>query len=278
MRGYPALAAREIEAVDRLLARVLARPELGTDQVSLFGSRARRAHDRASDLDLLFLCRVPPRHRDEAARAIEAEAAAVAGRTHVPIETWTVTTRELRRGRRTPMLVDACRDAIPLWPPGAPPLRLRFTPADAVFCADRLLRWVEEGGGAVQTALEQGRAQDAARRSRDDIARMATAALLLTGDTRHRGAGSLARFEVVFVAPRLVSAAVLPALAWAASAYPDENRRGPRAPASEEAVRTASRGYALAGIMETHTVPMLLQRTADLRRHDVRRRCSPLFR
>lgn len=267
MSGRPAiLGGREMEALDRLLARTVAEPRLAVVRVSVFGSRARRAHGPDSDLDLLFLCRLPGRRRAAAARRIEDEAAAVAGETGVPIETWTVPTGELRRGRRTPMLVDACRDAVPLWPPGAPPLRIRFTPADALFCAERLLRWVESGGPCVREALADGRLADAARRSRDDIARMATAALLLTGETRHRRAGSLRRFEIAFVGPRLVPATVLPALAWAANAYPDEEDRGPRASVSEEAVRTASRGYALAGIMETHTVPVILQRMADLRR------------
>src|SRR5690606_19678686 len=123
-------------------------------------------------------------------------------------------------GSRTPMLVDALDDGIPLWPPGAPPIRIAFTPADAAFCASCLIDWIDAGGAIARHALARGRHADAAARIRDDITRMATAALLLDGDTRHRHVGSLRRFAEKWIATGRVSTHVFPALEWAASAYP----------------------------------------------------------
>src|SRR5690606_41207397 len=97
---------------------------------------------------------------------------------------------------------------LPLWPPGAPPIRLPFTEADAHFCAGCLLDWVYEGGTVARAALADGRWADAARRARDDITRLATAALLLEGDTRHRNVGSLRRFRRRFVQTGVMPPAV----------------------------------------------------------------------
>src|SRR5690606_4433850 len=131
--------------------------------------------------------------------------------TALRVEPWAVPAADLAVGRRPPRLVDALDDGIPLWPPGAPPIRLAFTPADAVFCAGCLIDWVDAGGAIARRALAEGRRADAAIRIRDDITRMATAALLLDGDTRHRRAGSLHRFARRWIATGLVSSYVLPA-------------------------------------------------------------------
>jgi hypothetical protein len=66
------------------------------------------------------------------------------------------------------MLVDALADGRTLWPPRAPPLRIAFMPEDALFCASRLLEWVEHGGPLSRRALTRGDRGTAAARARDD--------------------------------------------------------------------------------------------------------------
>lgn len=264
MRGPP-LSPAEAAAVDALLERAAAMAWPPLAHAALFGSRARRDHDRSSDVDVLLVCRVAPWNRAAAASIHLALAEEVSRATGVPIEPWTVASADLARGSRTPMLVDAVADSIPLWPAGAPPLRAPFTPADAVFCAQRLLEWVEAGGADAKRALIEGRWADAARRARDDITRLATAALLLTGDTRHRRIGSLRRFEQVFVCTGRVSAGVLAALRWAEAAFPPDGGRGQEDPAAMPgAVRTADRGCRLAAVLEAELVIPLLGRAAAL--------------
>lgn len=261
----PGLSRAEAAALDTLLERAaeLAWPPLA--HAALFGSRARGDHDGSSDVDVLLVCRVAPWNRAAAASIHLALTAEVSASTGVPIEPWTVSTADLARGSRTPMLADAVADSIPLWPRGAPPLRAPFTAADAVFCAERLLEWVEAGGAEARRALVEGRWADAARRARDDITRLATAALLLTGDTRHRRVGSLRRFEQVFVRTGRVSARVLGALRWAEAAYPGDGGRGEEDPApTPRAVRTADRGCRLAAVLESELVMPLLARAASL--------------
>ena len=261
----PLLSRAESAAVGALLQRAteLAWPPLS--HAALFGSRARGDHDRSSDVDLLLVCRVAPWNRATAAAIHEALAEEVSRRTGVPIEPWTVSAADLVRGSRTPMLADAVADSIPLWPPGAPPLRAPFTPADAVFCAERLLEWVEAGGAEAKRALVEGRWAEAARRARDDITRLATAALLLVGDTRHRRLGSLRRFEQVFVRTGRVPARVLEALRWAEAAFPPDGGRGQENPApTAKAVRTADRGFRLAAVLESELVIPMLERAAIL--------------
>jgi len=261
----PGLSGAEAAAVAALLARAtgLAWPPLA--HAALFGSRARGDHDRSSDLDILLVCRVAPWNRSAAAGIHLALAEEVSRRSGVPIEPWTVSSADLARGSRTPMLVDAAEDSISLWPPGAPPLRALFTPADAVFCAGRLLEWVEAGGTEAKRALVEGRWADAARRARDDITRLATAALLLAGDTRHRRVGSLRRFERDFVRTGRVSPRVLDALRWAEAAFPRDGGRGQEDPAvTPAAIRTADRGCQLAAELESELVVPLLDRAASL--------------
>ncbi|HEX9107118.1 MAG TPA: nucleotidyltransferase domain-containing protein, partial [Longimicrobiales bacterium] len=151
------LSRREAAAVDALLSVVTRLDWPPLAHVALFGSRARGDHDRSSDVDVLLVCRVPPWRRAAAASIHLALAHRVTRETGVPIEPWTVSADDLERGSRTPMLADAVEDSIPLWPQGAPRLHAPFTPADAVFCAGRLLEWVEAGGGEAKRALVEGR-------------------------------------------------------------------------------------------------------------------------
>lgn len=220
----------------------------------LFGSKARGDDDPRSDVDVLLLFDIPTAAREEVAVHVGDRARHLARRSGIVVEPWVVPVDDLREGSRTPMLIDALADSVPLWPRWAPPLRLPFTPADARFCADCLLDWVDQGGAVAREALRRGRPHEAAARIRDDITRLATAALLLQGETRHRRRGSLRRFEERFVATRQVSPAVLPALAWAANAFPPDGGRGEhRPPATREAVATVHLGYELAGIMRWAT-------------------------
>jgi len=259
------LDRRERAAVDELLRGVRARGWPPLLRAALFGSKARGDFDGDSDVDVLLVCDVSPGARAAAGEVVERVAKRVEARTGVHVEPWTVCVADLREGRRTPMLVDAVTDSVPLWPPAAPPLRPRFTPADAVFCASRLLEWVEEGGAVTRRALREGRWPDAAARARDDIARLATAALLLTGDTRHRRAGSLRRFDQIFVRGGHVPPAVRPALAWAAAAYPPDGGRGQdNPPPSARAVRTAPLGYELAAMLQGELMVPILERIAEL--------------
>ncbi len=259
------LSPAQAAAVDTLLERVvpLAWPPL--EHAALFGSRARGDHDRSSDVDVLLVCRIAPWYREAAGSIHTAIAEDVSRVTGIPIEPWTVSAADLRPGSRTPMLADAVEDSIPLWPTGTAPLRAPFTAADAVFCAERLLEWVHAGGAEARRALVEGRWADAARRARDDITRLATAALLLVGDTRHRRVGSLRRFERVFVHTGRVPGDVLDALRWAEAAFPPDGGRGQENPAvPPDAVRTADRGCRLAALLEAELVVPLLDRAASL--------------
>lgn len=267
----PTLTPRERRALRTLVREVVRRGDPPIRRVLLFGSKARGDFDDESDVDALFLCDVHPDERRRAALVLHELAARVARETGVEIEPWAVPAADLQRGRRTPMLVDALDDSVPLWPPGSPPLRLPFTPEDAAFCADCLLQWVEDGGPIVRDALEAGEWAHAATRARDDITRLATALLLLDGDTRHRRRSSLRRFEERFVRPRIVSPRVLPALAWAAAAYPPDGGRGDlHPPVTATAAFSAPLGYRLASIMQAHVAPLVLERLGAARGFRIR--------
>ena len=257
----PRLTARERSAVAAFIGRVLDRDAPPLLHALLFGSKARGDFDVASDVDVLLICDLDPDDRWVAGAALAREADDVARATGVALEPWVVAFADLEEGWRTPMLVDALEDGVPLWPPGAPPIRLPFTPADARFCADCLLDWVYDGGAEARAALAGGRWADAARRARDDITRLATAALLLEGDTRHRHAGSLRRFRRRFVDTGIVAPVVLRALAWAEAAYARPARHAGQAPAvTAAAASTAPLGCRLAAELEAVLVPWILDR------------------
>jgi predicted nucleotidyltransferase len=257
----PTLTSAERRALTTLLSRTLAAGEPPVLRAFLFGSKARGDFDAHSDVDLLLVCDIDPDEREYAGRLMARDALVVRRETGVVVEPWAVTAADLVEGYRTPMLIDALDDGHPLWPLGATPLPLPFTPADALFCASCLLDWVEAGGPIVREALENERWGEAAARARDDITRIATAALLLTGDTRHRRISSLERFAERFVHTRRLPLHLLPALDWAAAAYPPGGGRGAeRPPATPTAILTAPRGYQLAQRMEAEVVPYLIER------------------
>lgn len=232
-RGFPS-ESPEIDPVRRLLAprehaaamafvhRVRREVPAELLRAFLFGSRARGDARPDSDLDVLLVFRALAPDREPHASMAEGIAEKVADETGVPVSTWCVSLEDLERGVRTPMLVDALDDGVPLWPPGAPPLRVGYTPEDALYCTDQLLRRVHEGSAEVADALGAGDLDAAALRARDDLVRLCTAALLLEGETRPRRGDAVRRFASRAGAdPR--HAAVL---AWAAHSFGPDGRRG----------------------------------------------------
>ncbi|HLM68535.1 MAG TPA: nucleotidyltransferase domain-containing protein, partial [Longimicrobium sp.] len=190
----------------------------GLERALLFGSKARRQARPDSDLDMLLVFKRLPPDREPQASHAEHIAEAVAARTGVPLSVWCVSREDLLAGRRTPMLVDALEDAVPLWPADEPPPRAELTPADALFCAARLLDRVQEGSAEVAEKLAAGDPAWA-RRARDDLVRLCTAALLLAGETRPRRGDAVRRF--LERSPGFNPGAEgCTALAWAARSYP----------------------------------------------------------
>lgn len=211
------LDARERAAVMELVRAVRRHVHAPLERALLFGSKARGTARPDSDVDVLLVFRRLPDDREPYATQAERIAEAVARRTEVPVGVWSVAREDLAPGRRTPMLVDALDDAVPVWPQAEPP-RAGFTPADAAFCAARLLDRVGEGGEEVARRRADGDPRWA-RRVRDDVVRLCTALLLLAGETRPRRGDAVRRF--VERHPRLpLTAEERATLAWAARSYP----------------------------------------------------------
>lgn len=199
------------EVVGRVRRRVAARLELA----ALFGSRARGDARADSDIDLLLLFAALPPDREPQATHAERIAAHVADETGIPVTVWSVSREDLSPGWRTPMLVDALDDAVPLWPEGARVPRVRFSPADALFCTRCLLDRVEEGGEEVARLRAVGREGRAAERARDDLVRLCTGLLLSRGETRPRRGDAVRRVRCLD--PELRTDRVL---AWAEGSFP----------------------------------------------------------
>ncbi len=113
------------------------------------------------------------------------------------------------------MLVDALADAIPAWRNGQPLPEIAFTPADASFCADSLLRRISEGSDWYAHYRSAGDTEAAARRVRDDLVRICTANLLMIGLTRPRRADAIRAFRDLYRPP----AALKPVLDWAEHSF-----------------------------------------------------------
>lgn len=205
-------------AIARLLYRVRAEVRAPLAHAALFGSSARGEARADSDVDVLLIFRRLPPDREPQAGHAEAIAEQVARETGVPVTVWSVSLIDLRRGERTPMLVDALTDALSLWPPGMEVPRIRFTPADAVYCAHTLLTRVEEGSAEVSDALAAGGLATAVLRMRDDIVRLCTANHLLSGRTRPRR-GAAVRAFVREVGEQAFTAPERQVLAWAAASF-----------------------------------------------------------
>ena len=216
------LTARQHAAAMELVRRVRAGVPADLWRAFLFGSRARGEGRPDSDLDVLLVFHALPPDREPQAGIAEWIADEVAEDTGIPVTVWSVALVDLERGHRTPMLVDALDDGVPLWPADAPPVGVGYTPDDALFCAATLLDRVEEGSAEVEDAWDAGEPRVAARRIRDDLVRMCTAALLLDGVTRPRRADAVA----AFAAREGVPPEVEPVLRWAAASFGPDGRDG----------------------------------------------------
>jgi predicted nucleotidyltransferase len=189
------LGRKESAAVRRLVERVIDEVDADLVQAALFGSRARGEARPDSDLDVLLVFAALPPDREPQASDAERIAAEVASATRVPVTVWSVSLIDCRAGSRTPMLVDALEDAIPVWSRGRPIPPLTFTHADALRCAEALLMRIAEGSREFESALLRGDPPAAARRGRDDVVRLCVAWLLLHGVTRPRRATAIRVFE-----------------------------------------------------------------------------------
>jgi predicted nucleotidyltransferase len=212
------LRPRERAAALELVRRVRAAVPAELARAFVFGSKARGEARPDSDVDvLLVFWRLPPDREPQAGMA-EALAERVAADTAVPVTVWSVSLVDLEPGNRTPMLVDALDDGIPLWPPGTAPLPLPFTPADALRCTEALLERVREGGEEASGHLLAGEHGAAWRRMRDDLVRLCTAGLLLAGETRPRR-GDAVRRLLARRGDAELPPGFAPVFCWAAESY-----------------------------------------------------------
>jgi predicted nucleotidyltransferase len=194
VRAADALSPRQLHAARSVIARVRSRVGAELVQASLFGSRARGDAGPGSDVDLLLVFRHLPPHREPFATRAERVAEAEAARLRVPVSVWSVSLIDLACGNRTPMLVDALADSLPLWCDGPTLPAIPFTPRDALGCVRALLQRTEEGSEEVAAHLRRGRTGPAAQRIREDVVRLCTAAGLLEGVTRPRRGEAVARY------------------------------------------------------------------------------------
>lgn len=219
-RSVVPLDAREMSAARQVIDRVRVDVPACLVQASLFGSRARMEAGPRSDIDILLVFARLPEDREPHASIAERLTAAVADRTGVPVTAWSVSLLDLECGRRTPMLVDALEDAVPLWWRGRRLPLLRFTPFDALGCVDALLTRLDEGSAEVAALLADGLRQRAWARSRDDLVRLCTAGLLLRGITRPRRGAAVRAFVRLELRNDPPPPRVLDLLRWAAGSEP----------------------------------------------------------
>lgn len=222
--GPGLLAPRERTALFRLLDRVRREVPATLHQASLFGSRARGDARPDSDLDVLLLFQLLPPFREPQATCAERIAAEIAGWFGIPLSVWCVSLADLVRGRRTPMLVDALRDAVPFWCAQRSVRPVPFTAQDALFCARILLVRVEEGSAVFGAAIERGDRETAAWRLRDDITRLCTAWLLLHGITRPRRAEAVLAFVAAAPVYGAPGTELVSLLGWARQAWGPNGR------------------------------------------------------
>lgn len=240
------LAPHEESAARSLIWRVLDRVPARLVEAALFGSRARGTARPDSDIDILLVfARLPP-GREPHAGIAEQLAAGVARQTGVPLTVWSVSVEDTRRGHRTPMLVDAFADAIPLWcwPGSLAPLS--FTPADALYCCRSLQARVAEGSREFEDLLRRGMLYGAAARARDDIVRLCTATLLLRGITRPRRAQAVRLAACELAATGHYTPTLGYALKWAADSF------GPSGADEELAVAFPACGFTLVAEVVDH--------------------------
>ena len=221
--SHPPLTLAERRAAREFVTRVRRHVRADLVQASLFGSKARGTARPDSDVDILLIFERLAWDREPHATHAEVIAEAVARDAGIPITTWSVSLPDLERGSRTPMLVDALEDSLPLWSAGAPIPPLPFTPEDALRCVDALLRRLREGSDELEEHLAHGDLPAAALRLRDDLVRACTAVLLTMGITRPRRGEVIARYQELSAAapaPRWVD----DALGWARFSFGDDGR------------------------------------------------------
>jgi predicted nucleotidyltransferase len=210
----------EAAALAWLIERVLTEISAELMEAALFGSVARCEATPESDLDVLLIFRDLPPDREPQASHAEAIAEEIAAESGVPVTVWSVSLADLEEGNRTPMLVDALSDSVPIWVWGRPVPILPFTPADGIRCARSLLARVAEGSAHFREALAGGEWTEAARRARDDTVRLCTAWLLLHGITRPRRADAVREFARLALSNDPVAYAELDeVLRWAAASF-----------------------------------------------------------
>lgn len=212
------LTPRELRAAHRFIDLVRRRVRAELVQASLFGSRARGTARPDSDVDILLVFRRLSWDREPHATHAEALADRVARETGIPVTAWSVSLPDLDRGERTPMLVDALEDSLPLWCAGAPLPAVPFTPDDALRCMRALASRLEEGGEEFAEHLRHGRPRAAARRARDDLVRGCTAVLLSRGITRPRRGAAVDAF-LRLLPVRRIPPTELAVLRWARNSY-----------------------------------------------------------
>jgi predicted nucleotidyltransferase len=217
--GSGTLGAEERRAADEFIRAVRRRVPAELVQASLFGSAARGEAGPDSDLDVLLVFSQLPPDREPHATIAEGLAERVARESGIPVTTWSVSLVDLACGNRTPMLVDALEDSIPLWwrrrtlPP------LPFTPLDALSCVGALLQRTREGSAELAAHAARGEKTAAARRVRDDLVRMCTAGLLLRGVTRPRRGAAVRSFTRLELQRDPPPFDVLRVLRWAERSY-----------------------------------------------------------
>lgn len=218
------LTPPEIAACRYFVARVLDEVRAPLAQASLFGSKARQEARLDSDLDVLLVFERLPPSREPFAGHAEFIADEVAAETGIPVSVWSVALTDLEEGSRTPMLVDAMEDALPIWSSQEPLPCVAFTPADAIRCATSLLERVAEGGVEFREALDAQDPDRASTRARDDIIRLCTCLLLLNGITRPRRADAVATVRRAGLLGSRIPRPIAATLSWAECSYGEDGK------------------------------------------------------
>lgn len=220
----PFLSRDEQRATSQFVARIRREVPARLVQASLFGSKARRQARPDSDVDVLLVFHWLPWDREPYATHAEDIAEQVARISGIPVTTWSVSLVDLEHGNRTPMLVDALRDSVPLWFEDHPLGPIPFTPEDALRCVDALLARVGEGSVEFRDHLARRKPARASQRARDDLVRLCTAALLLRGITRPRRGEAVRKYLELTGRCCTMHGQDLRILAWAADAFGADGR------------------------------------------------------